>query len=474
MSILEIVLVVLLLLVLALLWSVYRAQHQPPLPDPAAAELHDGLVHVENSVRTLKEELEDTQAEIARTQTQVQQALQGSQATLLQRVDQVQQNVDRGLSDGQAKMWNYLQERDTALTRDMDALKADFAQRGEALAKTTDETVKKTMESFSKIIADNTMNQAKAYQDQVRDLDKHVQDKLDRITGVVDEKLQKTLEARLTSSFTLINKNLESVQQGLGSMKNLATSVGDLKKLMGNVKTRGMSGEVQLGAILENILPSGMVHRNAQIQEKRFVEFAVEVPAASGTSLLLPIDSKFPGDTYRHLREAAEQGDEDAAKAALAQLRATVRSEAKDIHDKYLVPGRTTEFGILFLPFEGLYAEVVNNGLADEVQKQNVVVAGPSTLVAILNCVLMVTRFAAVQQHSETILKVLQEVQAEFGTYSDALAKVQSQLQKADENLNTLMTTRTNVMQRKLRKAAELDLSDGTELPAGKSIDESE
>ena len=416
MSILEIVIAVLLVLVLVLLWAVYR------------------------------------------TQAQVQQALQSSQAALLQRVDQVQQNVDRDLSDSQAKMWTYLQERDAALVRNMEALQGGFAQRGEALARTTEETVRKTMESFSKIIADNTMHQAKAYQDQVQALDRHVQDKLDRITGVVDEKLQKTLEARLTSSFTLINRNLESVQQGLGSMKTLAASVGDLKKLMGNVK----------------ILPAGMVHRNARIKENRFVEFAVEVPSSSGTSLLLPIDSKLPGDTYLRLREAMESGDEAKTKEAMAQLRTTIRDEARDIHDKYLVPSRTTEFGILFLPFEGLYAEVVNNGLADEAQKQNVVIAGPGTLTAILHCVLMVARFAAVRQHSEKILNVLQEVRAEFGNYSDALAKVQASLQKADENLNKLITTRTNVMQRKLNRVADLEDPEGNGLPSGKSIDESE
>ena len=432
MSILEIVIAVLLVLVLVLLWAVYR------------------------------------------TQAQVQQALQSSQAALLQRVDQVQQNVDRDLSDSQAKMWTYLQERDAALVRNMEALQGGFAQRGEALARTTEETVRKTMESFSKIIADNTMHQAKAYQDQVQALDRHVQDKLDRITGVVDEKLQKTLEARLTSSFTLINRNLESVQQGLVSMKTLAASVGDLKKLMGNVKTRGISGEVQLGAILDNILPAGMVHRNARIKENRFVEFAVEVPSSSGTSLLLPIDSKLPGDTYLRLREAMESGDEAKTKEAMAQLRTTIRDEARDIHDKYLVPSRTTEFGILFLPFEGLYAEVVNNGLADEAQKQNVVIAGPGTLTAILHCVLMVARFAAVRQHSEKILNVLQEVRAEFGNYSDALAKVQASLQKADENLNKLITTRTNVMQRKLNRVADLEDPEGNGLPSGKSIDESE
>lgn len=236
MSIPEIVLLVLLILVLVLLWAVYGALRRPPQPDPAVADLREGLVHVGNSVSALKEELGDTQAELVRTQTQVQQALQNTQATLLQRVDQiqqhvdqVQQHVDRGLSDGQAKMWACLQERDMALTRDMAALKADFARQGESLAKATDATVKKTMETFSNIIAGNTMNQAKAYQEQVRDLDKHVQEKLDRISGVVDEKLQKTLEERLTNSFTVINRNLESVQQGLGSMKNLANSVGDLK-----------------------------------------------------------------------------------------------------------------------------------------------------------------------------------------------------------------------------------------------------
>lgn len=464
MSIPEIVLLVLLILVLVLLWAVYGALRRPPQPDPAVADLREGLVHVGNSVSALKEELGDTQAELVRTQTQVQQALQNTQATLLQRVDQiqqhvdqVQQHVDRGLSDGQAKMWACLQERDMALTRDMAALKADFARQGESLAKATDATVKKTMETFSNIIAGNTMNQAKAYQEQVRDLDKHVQEKLDRISGVVDEKLQKTLEERLTNSFTVINRNLESVQQGLGSMKNLANSVGDLKKLMGNVKSRGMSGEVQLGAILDNVLPSSMVERNQVIQGSLRVEYAIQVQSASGKLLRLPIDAKFPGDTYLHLRDAQERGDADQIRETRAALSSTIQKEARDIHDKYLVPNVTTDFGILFLPFEGLYAEAVNSGLVEEVMKWNIVLAGPSTLVAILNCVLMVTRFSVIRKNSEKVLEVLQEVQAEFAKYAEALAKVKDSLSKADQNLDVLMTTRTNVLQKKLKSVSELE-----------------
>ena len=284
--------------------------------------------------------------------------------------------------------------------------------------------------------------------------------KLDEIRGTVDEKLQDTLQKKITESFQTVSQQLEQVYKGLGEMQHLAGDVGSLKQVLSGVKTRGILGEIQLGAILEEILSPEQYETNvATIPESRErVEFAVKLPGSDGGSVYLPIDSKFPGDTYMHLQDAQLAGDAAAVQEAKKALVAVLKKSAKDIRDKYVEPPYTTTFGILFLPFEGLYAEVVNQGLIEVLQREySVNVAGPSTMAALLNSLQMGFRTLAIQKRSNEVWKVLGEVKTEFEKFEDVMLKMQTHLKQTSSDLETLMGTRTRAINRKLRSVQQLD-----------------
>lgn len=283
--------------------------------------------------------------------------------------------------------------------------------------------------------------------------------KLDEIRGTVDEKLQTTLEKRIAESFQTVSQQLEQVYKGLGEMQNLASDVGGLKKVLSGVKTRGILGEIQLGAILEEILSPEQYETNvATIPGSRErVEFAVRLPGQNGT-VYLPIDSKFPGDRYAQLVEAQESGDRAAVEAAYKNLETVIRSEAKDIRTKYVEVPHTTAFGIMFLPFEGLYAEVVNRGLVEQLQREyQINVAGPSTMAALLNSLQMGFRTLAIQKRSNEVWEVLGAVKTEFEKFENGLSKMQNHLTLTTKDLDALMGTRTRAIQRKLRSVQQLD-----------------
>ena len=283
--------------------------------------------------------------------------------------------------------------------------------------------------------------------------------KLDEIRGTVDEKLQETLNRRITESFQTVSQQLEQVYKGLGEMQTLASDVGGLKKVLSGVKTRGILGEIQLGAILEEILsPEQYATNIATIPgSSERVEYAVKLPGATG-SVWLPIDSKFPGDTYAHLLEAQDSGDREAIAAAYKNLEAVIRSEAKDIRNKYVEVPHTTAFGILFLPFEGLYAEAVNRGLIESLQRDyQVNVAGPSTMAALLNSLQMGFKTLAIQKRSNEVWEVLGAVKTEFDKFEGMLEKMQTHLNQTSKDLDNLMGTRTRAIQRKLRSVQQLD-----------------
>ncbi|MBP3323545.1 MAG: DNA recombination protein RmuC [Clostridia bacterium] len=295
------------------------------------------------------------------------------------------------------------------------------------------------------------------------DMQKDNNDKLDKMREIVDEKLQKTLEDRLTGSFKLVNERLEQVYKGLGEMQSLASGVGDLKKVLSNVKTRGILGEIQLGAILEEILAPEQYEVNVITKKgsRDPVEYAVKLPTDKGEAIMLPIDSKFPGDTYAALMDAYDTGNKDEIEAAAAQLRARINLCAKDISSKYIDPPNTTDFAIMFLPFEGLYAEVVNRGLVEELQnKYRVNIAGPSTMAALLNSLQMGFRTFAIQKRSGEVWQVLGAVKTEFDKFSEVLVKTQERLRQADAELDKLVTTRTNQIRRKLKDVSSLSQED--------------
>lgn len=291
--------------------------------------------------------------------------------------------------------------------------------------------------------------------------------KLDDMRQLVDEKLQKTLNERMTESFKLVNDRLEQVYKGLGEMQSLAQGVGDLKKVMSNVKTRGILGEIQLGAILEEILSAEQYVTNVETKKGsgKVVEYAIKLPAEDGSFVYLPIDSKFPGETYGNLRDAYERGNPEEIQNCVKVLLNTIKAEAKDIRDKYIDAPNTTDFAIMFLPFEGLYAEVVNRGMIEVLQRDyHVNLAGPSTMAALLNSLQMGFKTFAIQQRSSEVWKVLGAVKTEFDKFADALRSTQARLTQANEELDKLVGTRTRRMQLKLRGLTQMTSADAEKI----------
>ncbi len=287
--------------------------------------------------------------------------------------------------------------------------------------------------------------------------------RLDEMRRTVDEKLQKTLDETLKQSFSRVSEQLESVYKGLGEMRTLAAGVGDLKKVLSNVKTRGILGEIQLGAILEQILAPGQYAENiATVQGSRErVEYAVKLPGDGEGCVWLPIDAKFPADAYQALLDAYDAADPAQVEAAAKALEQRVRQFAKDIRDKYIHVPETTEFGIMFLPVEGLYAEVVRRGVFERLQAEmRIIVAGPTTMAALLNSLQMGFRTLAIQKRSSEVWDVLGAVRTEFDKFGDVLAKAQDRLHQASSELETLVGVRTRRIQSKLQSVTALEPAD--------------
>ena len=283
---------------------------------------------------------------------------------------------------------------------------------------------------------------------------------LENIRTTVDEKLQNTLENKLNKSFETVSKQLQQVYKGLGEMQNLAVGVGDLKKVLSNVKTRGILGEIQLSAILKEILSPEQYEENVATKKgsRNVVEFAIKLPADDDSFVYLPIDSKFPGDTYAKLVDAMNSGNKEEIEVCSKNLLRTIKSEAKDIHDKYISPPNTTEFAIMFLPFEGLYAEVVNRGMVEVLQREyKVNVAGPSTMGALLNSLQLGFKTLAVQKRSAEVWQILNDVKREFDTFADVLEKTQTRLNQANTELDKLVGVRTRKIQSRLSKVQKLE-----------------
>lgn len=267
----------------------------------------------------------------------------------------------------------------------------------------------------------------------------------------VDEKL----DDKLSQSFTVVNESLRMVYEGLGEMKNIANQVGDVKKVLSGVKTRGILGEVQLASILEEILSPEQYETEVPTVpgSSNRVEFAVRMPGqGTDSEVLLPIDSKFPGETYQKLMEAYEAADKFAVEEARKLLERTIKNEAKDIKTKYVQPPYTTDFAIMFLPFEGLYAEVVRMGMIEVLQREyKISIAGPTTMAALLNSLQMGFRTLAIEKHSSEVWEILGAVKNEFATFNGVLDDTRDKLKKADEDLEKLVGVRTRAIERKLR-----------------------
>jgi DNA recombination protein RmuC len=307
-------------------------------------------------------------------------------------------------------------------------------------------------------------------ENQMRQLQESNEKKLEQMRHTVDEKLQNTLEKRLGESFKLVSERLEAVQRGLGEMQSLATGVGDLKRVLSNVKARGTWAEVQLGAILEQTLTPEQYAKNVQVREysRDVIEYAIRLPGTDDSPssfVWLPIDSKFPQEDYLRLLDASEAGEPEAVQKAVASLLRTVQASAKDISEKYIDPPRTTDFAIMFLPTEGLYAEVLRQpGQVEELQrKYRVVVAGPTTLAAILSSLRMGFQTLALEKRSHEVWMVLAAVKTEFGKFGDMLARVKRQLNAASNTIDQT-EVRTRQMARKLRDVEQLPDADSSAL----------
>ena len=303
---------------------------------------------------------------------------------------------------------------------------------------------------------------------------KHLQEsnekKLDQMRETVDEKLQSTLEKRLGESFKLVSERLEAVQHGLGEMQNLAAGVGDLKRMLTNVKARGTWGEVQLSALLEQVLTPDQYGKNVNIKDgsQESVEYAIRLPGSDDdpeSCIWMPIDSKFPQEDYLRLVESADAADADGVQKATAALIRSIHNSAKEIRDKYIDPPKTTDFAVMFLPTEGLYAEVLRQpGQVEKIQQDyRIVIAGPTTLSAILNSLRVGFRTLAIEKRSSEVWKVLAAVKTEFGKFGDMLNKVKRQLKTASNTIDQT-EVRTRAMERKLRAVEGLPAEATTEI----------
>ena len=324
------------------------------------------------------------------------------------------------------------------------------------------------LNDFSKSIETSLEKMRETVNSQLKSLQDDNSKKLDEMRNTVDEKLQSTLEKRLSESFKQVSERLELVHKGLGEMQVLANGVGDLKKVLSNVKTRGILGEVQLENILEQILTKDQYVKNVVTRPdcRENVEFAIKLPGRdeSGKEILLPVDSKFPLEDYYSLMEAYDSADNNSIQSSIKALENTIKKVARDIRDKYIEPPHTTDFGIMFLPVEGLYAEVVRRTDLLEILQRDykIIITGPTTLAAILHSLQMGFRTLAIEKRSSEVWKVLSAVKTEFGKFNDVLKKAQEKINKASEDIDNLVGTRSRQIQNRLKNITSLPASESS------------
>ena len=379
--------------------------------------------------------------------------------------DQLQSAMDRIVStvksesrDNREELSKQLKDNRQELN---DALRI-FSDQNQRLSKELMDTVKGEFKTFKDEFEKNFKGFTDHQKEKFDDLVNKTEKRLEAMRETVDEKLQKTLNDRLTQSFAAVESNLKSVQEGLGEMKTLAQDVGGLKKVLSNVKHRGGVGEVQLEMLLEQILAPDQYAANVKTKEgsNDLVEFAIKLPGRDDqqSHVYLPIDAKFPKDAYDQLVDAYDSGDVGAIDAANKNLENTIKKMAKDIKDKYVDPPNTTDFAILFLPFESIYAEVIRrSNLLEYLQRETkVIVTGPTTLAAILNSLQMGFRTLSLQKRSSEVWSLLGAVKTEFDKFGGLLERAQKNIAAAGENIDTLLGTRTNAIRRKLKNVDSL------------------
>lgn len=340
------------------------------------------------------------------------------------------------------------------------------------------ENMIKSLDNLAQMQNEKLNQLTKVTEEKFTRLTKSTEDNLEKMRVTVDEKLQNTLEKRLGESFKMVNDRLEQVYKGLGEMQTLATGVGDLKKVLSNVKTRGVLGEIQLERILEQFLAPEQYAKNVITKKgsRETVEFAIKLPGKDEIkdTIYLPLDAKFPLDIYNKLVDAYEEGNQSLIDSASKELEKFIKKSAKDIRDKYIDPPNTTEFGILFLPTEGLYAEVIKRQqLVEDLQRDfKINITGPTTLVALLNSLQMGFKTLAIERHSSEVWKVLGAVKTEFAKFETVLNAAQSKLNQASSEIDKLVGTRTRQINRKLESVEKLSYDQAYEYIATTNNDE--
>lgn len=425
---------------LAVSVTALRAMRSVLSEDQLEDQLDTRFEKAEGLMRTLADRQAQGASETKATLESVVRGIEGSGM----RVDALRRDVNNQLSDTA-----------NAVTRQL----ADNARVANEQLTGVTNAVTQQLAANTKTMNDQLSNNTQVMNEQLTQIRGDNQRQLDEIRATVDERLTRTLNDRLSVSFKQINENLEAVYKGLGDMQGLAAGVGDLKKTLSNVKTRGILGEVQLGAILSEILVPSQYAENVATKPGSAdrVEFAVKLPVEEGEPVWLPIDAKFPGDLYAQLRDAVDEGSREEVAAARKRLEGRICQEASDISQKYISVPETTNFAVMFLPFEGLYAEVVNMpGLIERLTRDyHVNVAGPSTMAAILSSLQMTYQTFNLQRRTNEVMHVLQAVKAELPRYQAELRKAKEQIDRAGRTVDGIITTRTNVMERKLKTVSD-------------------
>ena len=373
--------------------------------------------------------------------------------------------LNASLKDNRQELNDNLDRVSKNIESKLQAIKEGIDKNSAVSRDELSKSLKEFGETFSKSVTEfNNLQKEKfeAMENKQDELVKSTELKLEKMRETVDEKLHKTLEERLGQSFKIVSERLEAVQKGLGEMQNLATGVGDLKKVLSNVKTRGVLGEIRLGNILEQILAPEQYDDNVKTKSgsNDHVEYAIKLPGRDddGKQVYLPIDAKFPQEDYVRLQTAYDEGDLAGIDAATRSFTNSIKKFAKDIHSKYIDPPNTTDFGIMFLPIEGLFAEVVRQpDLVAHLQRDyKIIITGPTTLAAMLNSLQMGFKTLAIQKRSSEVWKILGAVKTEFNKFGGVLEKAQKKINEANKEIDTLVGTRTRMMMSKLKKVEEL------------------
>lgn len=380
---------------------------------------------------------------------------------------------ERLRSDLMAELRSLRGETEAAVGKSVSAQSAAWEQQDKRLAELTagltqrQEILQRTLNERLAVVERQLEGIRTATAASLAEIRADNSEKLEAMRKTVDEKLQKTLEDRIGQSFKMVSEQLEQVYKGLGEMQQLATGVGDLRRMLGGVKTRGVWGEYQLAAILEQLLlPEQYAVNIPTVPGSRDpVEFAIKLPGDGGNTVYLPIDSKFPLDAYDELAQAADAGDAARVDVALKAYRLRLRAFAKTIRDKYVAPPSTTDFAIMFLTTEAMYAEAVKLGLVDELQRDfKISITGPTTMGALLNSLQMGFRTLAIQKQSSEVWRVLGAAKVEFEKFSEVLESARNRLRQADEDLDKLVGTRTRVITQKLRSVERLQDEEAKDL----------